>query len=337
MTASLDRNLIERLTRPGLRLSGLEDWLMNEVWTQASFEAAGRSPQKYLVRGETLVNERENLLRASASSLFNELASEPAKEKTISSFLARNSKLAVVVFDGCSLREMPRLLDLAKASGREVLEYACSRAAVPSETEYFISERLGPGLPSVGPSRLSERGELKQKNIRYYYYGQTTDHHTIQEGGHDVGQDGEESFLLWSRFPDQRYTDSSATSEAMFDGIWDGLEQAWKRTVQAVPPGRTVLVTSDHGYIFLGSGLSDPAMKGVARVLDGGRFRLFDQNGSMPEADSGLYIDASRKLAVMAGRGHNRFPGPNSQSIYRHGGLTLMEMLTPWIVLGPVQ
>ena|GEM_PF-4505999 len=26
-----------------------------------------------------------------------------------------------------------------------------------------------------------------------------------------------------------------------------------------------------------------------------------------------------------------------AQSVYRHGGLTLMEMLTPWIVLGPVQ
>lgn len=328
MTAVLDRALIERYTRPGLRMPGIEDWLLNEVWTQAAFEAAGNSPQAYLLLGEALLNGRENLLRASAPSLFTELTAAPAEEKTISYFLTHNPKSAVVIFDGCSLREMPRLIDLAGASGREVIECGCSRAAVPSETEYFIADRLGLGLPAVGPSQLSGRSELKQRNVRFYYYGQTTDYHTIR--------DGEESLLLWSRFPDQRYTDSTATNETMFDGIWDGLEQAWKRTVQAVPPDRTVLLTSDHGYIFFGPGLSDPALKGVDRVLDGKRYRFFSSPEPLPQADSSLWVDKDRRLCVLAGRGHNRFQGPGAQSVYRHGGLTLMEMLTPWIVLGPV-
>ncbi|MCL5421045.1 MAG: hypothetical protein M1461_01040 [Nitrospirae bacterium] len=276
-----------------------------------------------------MLNERENLLRAAAASLFDELAAPPAVERTVPVFLAQNPKSAVVIFDGCSLREMPRLLDLAGASGRKVIAYGCSRAAVPSETEYFISDRLGLGLPAIGPSQLSSRSELKQSNIRFYYYGQTTDYHTIRNK--------EESLLLWSRFPDQRYTDSTATNETMFDGIWDGLEQAWKRTVQAVPPDRTVLVTSDHGYIFLGPGLSDPALKGADRVLDGKRYRFFSSTQSLPQADNGLWVDKDRRLGVLAGRGHNRFPGPGAQSVYRHGGLTLLETLTPWIELGPVK
>lgn len=181
----------------------------------------------------------------------------------------------------------------------------------------------------INPSQLSGRSELKQRNIRYYYYGQTSDYYSIK--------DGDEQLLLWSRFPDQRYTDSTAHNEAMFDGIWDGLEQAWKRTVQAVPPDRTVLVTSDHGYIFLGPGMSDPGLRGIDRVLDGKRFRFFDPAEAMPLEEDGLKIDTARRLAIMAGRGHNRFQGPGSQSVFRHGGLTLMEMLTPWIVLGPLQ
>lgn len=326
--AALDRDLLDHLTRPGTRLPELERWLLDEVWTQAAFESAGRSPQTYLLRGEKLVSERENLLRIAAASLFDELTAAPADGKTIGEFFSQNQKSATVVFDGCSLREVPRLLELAKASRRDVLELGCSRAAVPSETEYFVSERLGLGLPTIGPSQLPGRGELKQRNVRFYYYRQTSDHHTIQ--------DGEESFLLWSRFPDQRYTDSTATDESMFDGLWDGLEQAWRRTVQAVPPDRKVLVTSDHGYIFLGSGLSDPSLKGADRVLDGKRFRVFEPNEPLPVSGNGLWVDASRRLAVLAGRGHNRFQGPGAQSVYRHGGLTLMEMLTPWLLLGPV-
>jgi len=323
----LDRELIKLLTLPGQRLPGIENWLMNEVWTQAAFEAAGSSPQAYLLRGETMVNERENLLRTAASSLFNELVSAPSEDRTISSFCQSNSRTAVVIFDGCSLREIPKLLALAGDSRRQVVECGCGRAAIPSETEYFVSDRLGMGLDAMGPSQLSGRGELKQRNIRYYYYGRTSDYHTIE--------DGDEQLLLWSRFPDQRYTDSTANDETMFDGIWDGLEQAWKRTVQSVPPDRTILVTSDHGYIFLG--MSDPSMKGVDKALDGKRFRFFGPNESLPEASNGLWVDAGRRLAVMAGRGHNRFQGPGAQSVYRHGALTLMEMLTPWIVLGPVQ
>lgn len=328
MKAVLDRALIESFTRPGPRLPGIEDWLLYEVWTQTAFEATGKSPKEYLLRGEKLLNGRENLLRASASSLYDELAAAPAVEKTVGHFLAQNLKSAVVIFDGCSLREIPRLIGLAGDSGRKVIECGCSRAAVPSETEFFISDRLGLGLPAISPSQVSSRNELKKMKIRFYYYGQTTDFHTIR--------DGEESLLLWSRFPDQRYTDSTAVNESMFDGIWDGLEQTWKRTVQAVPPDRMVLVTSDHGYIFLGSGCDDPALKGRDRVLDGKRYRFFDSADSLPADESGLWVDKTRRLAVLAGRCHNRFPGSGAQSVYRHGGLTLMEMLTPWIVLGPV-
>lgn len=327
--AALDRELLDRLTRPGARLPQLERWLLDEVWTQTAFESAGKSPQTYLRRSEGLVNERENLLRTAAASLFDELTATSAQDRTVCTFFGRNPRSAAVLFDGCSLREVPRLLELAKASRREVLEIGCSRAAIPSETEYFISDRLGLGLPAVGPSQLTGRAELKQRNVRFYYYRQTSDHHTIQ--------DGEESFLLWSRFPDQRYTDSTATDESMFDGLWDGLEQAWRRTVQALPPDRKVLITSDHGYIFLGSGLSDPSLKGADRALEGKRFRVFEPNESLPANGNGLWVDAGRRLAVLAGRGHNRFQGPGAQSVYRHGGLTLMEMLTPWLVLGPVK
>ena len=54
-------------------------------------------------------------------------------------------------------------------------------------------------------------------------------------------------------------------------------------------------------------------------------------------ADFLLCVDNTRWLAILDGRSHDRPQAPSaSQSVYRHGGPTLMEMLTPWLVLGPV-
>lgn len=327
--SSFDSSLLLALTDPAPRLPGLEAWLSEEVWSDAAFERAGRSPKDYLLAGERLVNERESLLAATAPQVYSELASAPVPDRTIKRFFAEHPRSAAVLFDGCSLREVPRLIELARASRRAVLQRGCGRAAVPSETIQYVANRLDLGLPAIGPSQLTSRGELRERNVRYYYFAQSNSYHTIE--------DGDQSLLLWCRFPDQRYTDSTAVDEGLFDGAWDGFETAWRNTVQALPPDRTVLVTSDHGYVFLKSGFSDTRLKNLDRVLNGKRFRFHEENEALPARAPGLWLDESRRLTVLAGRGHNRPQAPSaSQSVYRHGGLTLMEMLTPWLVLGPV-
>ena len=329
MTAPvLKSEFLNHLTRPGPRLSGLSSWLLTDIWSEAAFEAAERSPQAYLLNGERWVNALETLMVAAGNRLHSELADPPSGKFEIGGFLNENRDAAVVVFDGCSLREIPRLLQLAQDSGREVRTLTCGRAALPSDTEAFVGGRLGLGLPATGPSRLTSRAELRERNIRYFYFSNPGDHHTI-----DASQG---SLLLWSRFPDQRYTDSTAVDEKLYDALWDGLELVWQRTVQAVPPDRPILVTSDHGYVFLGAGLSDPSLNGFDRSLDGKRFKAFGPDEELPAPRPGLWVDRQRRLAMLAGRCHNRPKAPSaSRSVYRHGGLTLMEMLTPWLVLEP--
>ena len=320
---------LEQLTRPGPRLPGLTSWLLHEVWSEAALQAAGGSPQIYLLNGERWVNALETLMTAAGGRLYAELADSPSEHFSVGRFLRENQGSAVVVFDGCSLREVPRLVQLARDSGRKVRSLGCGRAALPSDTEAFVGARLGLGLPEIGPSKLTSRAELRKRNVRYFYFGNPGDHHTI-----DASQD---SLLLWSRFPDQRYTDSTAVDETLYDALWDGLELVWQRTVQAVPLDRPVLITSDHGYVFLGAGLSDPSLREVDRPLDGKRFRTFGPDETLPALRPGLWVDPQRRLAMLAGRGHNRPQAPSApRSVYPHGGLTLMEMLTPWLVLEPV-
>lgn len=327
--AALNASLLDQLTAPAPRLPQLERWLLDEIWNASAFERAGRSPKDYLLAGERQVNDREGLLGATASGVYRELGQAEVGNRTIGAFFEVHPRSAAVIFDGCSLRELPRLIELAQTSRRAVIEIGCSRAAIPSETTRFVVDRLELGLPELAPSQLASRRELRERNVRYYYFGQAASYHAIE--------DGPESILAWCRFPDQRYNDSTAVNEGLFDGIWDGFESAWRNTVQALPSDRTVLVTSDHGYVFLKSGFSDMRLKNADRVLAGKRFRLFAPDEVLPEPAVGLWVDESRRLAILSGRAHNRPQAPSaSQSVYRHGGFSLMEMLTPWLVLGPV-
>ena len=75
----------------------------------------------------------------------------------------------------------------------------------------------------------------------------------------------------------------------------------------------------------------------VDRPLEGKQFRVFGPDETPPAPGPGLRMDRRRGLAMLAGRCHNRPKAlSESRSVYRHGGLTLMEMLAPWLVLEPV-
>jgi hypothetical protein len=325
---TLTRAVLDELTQPGFRLPRLQDWLMNEVWTMERYKSLGGKPSEYLLEGEAFVHHRETLLTFAGESLYDELVGMTPENRSIKAFFDQHPGAAVVIFDGCSIRELPRLVELAGASGRPVLEKSYAYAAVPSETETFIAQRMGLGLPPISPSQLEGRADLRNQNIRAYWFRQPTQQIKIE--------DTDESLLLWMRFPDMRFMDTHAATVDLFDSIWDMLETVWIRTVQKVPPSRPVLVTSDHGYIFLGPNLSEPRLAGIDRSLEGKRFREFSAAEELPAKTRGLWIDPARRLAVIAGRVHNRPQAPSpSNSVYRHGGLSLMEMLTPWLVLGP--
>lgn len=325
---SLDRSLLDVLTKPGARLPSLTRWLTEDVWTMSRYQALGQKPAAYLLEGESMIHRRETVLTLTGDSIYGELATPPPQERTIRGFLDSHPGAAVVILDGCSIREMPRLMELAQASGRAILESGCGRAAVPSETEQFIADRTGLGLSTISPNDLPGRRELRDQGIRAYWFRQPTEKQTIEQS--------DKALLLWMRFPDMRFMDTHAASPELFDSIWDMLETVWMRTVQAVPSSKPVLITSDHGYVFLGQGLSEPRLQGIDKPLDGKRFRFFEPNETLPEKRPGLWVDQAHKLAVLAGRIHNRPQAPSpSQSLYRHGGLSVMEMLTPWLVLGP--
>jgi hypothetical protein len=325
----LPREVFSQLTQPGPRRPWLENWLINEVWSRARFEAVQDIVQDYLWPGERAVKGVEELLAAAAMRAYDELLAAPPPERDLWHFLEAERPSAAVVFDGLSLRETPALLRLAAASGFKVKEIGCSVAAVPSETSDFTHQRLR--LSSrTSPINLPGRGELQAAGIGCVYFNSPHERRVLNSSA--------PALLLWSAFPDQTYRDADARFDRQFANIQTYLDTAWQNTVQQIPRGRPILVTSDHGYIFFGAGLSAPrshaGLRPIASRFGGERFLRLKADDPVPD-HADVAVIPSHSVAMIRGRVQVHTSGPDANKLYKHGGLSLMEMLTPWIVLEP--
>jgi hypothetical protein len=320
---SFTREIFDRLSAPGPRLDWLAAWLTGSVWSPERFNVL--SPVRYLEEGERITNEVEEVIAASAPRVYDELTAVPA-DRDVAEFLSAPTPEAVVVFDGLSLREVPALLRLAVDGGLSVIENGFSVAALPCETLDFVEQRLACGR--VAPSQLSGRRDLRDRGIAAYYYGRPGERHPLDADARCL--------LLWSSFPDNTYRDSGARFAEHFEQVQTLLESAWKATVMSIPRGRRILVTSDHGYVFLGPGLSfsrhHDDLRPLTAYLGGERHARISERGEPPVHED-LAIYPGRDLAVLRGRIPLHPPGPSANKLYKHGGLSLMEMLTLWVVL----
>jgi hypothetical protein len=246
-------------------------------------------------------------------------------DRNLLTFLQGQQPCAAVVFDGLSLRELPLALRLAEQSGLAVEEQGISFAALPSETNDFVEQRLKV-RSGINPAKLPRRRDLQAQGITTYHYSHLNERHLLTAEA--------PALLLWSRFPDVVYKDSGARFAEHFEEIHAQFETAWMNTVQQIPPGRPILVTSDHGYIFLEQTTPRTRfeLSPLSQRFGNTRFhRLTPAEPPLNHPDVAHLT--SRHLECLRGRVTTHSSGEGANKLYRHGGLSLMEMLTPWLVL----
>ena len=317
----------QQLFGEGSRLQAVTEWLTSKVWSPERY--ATLSSDDYLRKGEAAVCELEELIAAGAPRVWDELAAASAAAPTIANWLGLSAPLplasprAAVVFDGLSLRELPMLLEHAAASGFEVKSAQTIATCLPTETRSFVEERVV-GKP-ISPSDLPSRREFTEKNAQAFYFGQPNSRDNFPVG---------RSLLVWSHYPDGLFFDDGARSEKLFGTFASYIETIWKNTVQAIPAGVPIVVTSDHGYVFFGAGGEAAALHHDAgSLVEQGRWRVFPPDAQFPAWHPDLQLVPSRRLALIRGRIRTRKQGPSSGRLYQHGGFSLMETLVPWLEL----
>jgi hypothetical protein len=314
---------LDRLVIPGPRLPWIKQWLLDDIWSRENYLKL--KPGDFLYRGEGTVNEFEQLIAAAADRTYGELLAGPDPGKNLLETLSHPDH-AVVIFDGLSLREIPIVIGLAEKSGLKISRTDASLAAVPCETMDFIARELPCGR--IAPSQLPTRKELKERGIAAVYSGNYTQ--GIPENH------GRSALLVWSSFPDMTYRDSGAKFDSHFENIHAMFETAWMSTVQRIKGKKKIVVTSDHGYIFFGAGMDFPRqpaeLKDLNPYFGNDRYVTLTEKPDPPSSND-VFIDSSRQVALIKGRVKTRSTGEAAARLYKHGGLSLMEMLTPWIEL----
>jgi hypothetical protein len=317
----------QRLSDEGPRLQAITGWLTGTVWSPERYAAS--SSEDYFREGEAAVYGLEKLIAAGAPRVWDELAAESATAPTLADWLGLSAPLplpsphAAVVFDGLSLRELPMLLAQASASGFRVKSARTIGTCLPTETRSFVEQRVL-GRPA-SPSELPGKREFAEKNAQAFYFGQPNSRDNFPAG---------RSLLVWSHYPDGLFFDDNARSEKLFDTFASYIETIWKCTVQAIPAGIPIVVTSDHGYVFFGAGGEVGALQADAgSLVEQSRWREFPPGVTFPAWHPDLQLIPSRRLALLRGRIRTRKPGPSSNRLYQHGGFSLMEVLVPWLEL----
>lgn len=316
-----------RLFAEGERLPAIKSWLMDTVWTGDRYRQT--APDQYLRTGEEAVCRLEELVATGAQQVWDELQAESFRAPTVKGWLGLDAPLpltqpkAAIIFDGLSLREIPLLLQMAEASGLRVKSTQAVATCLPTDTMHFVEQRvLGTRL---GPSQLRGRAEFAEKNAEAFYLDQPNTRHVFPEG---------RNLLVWSTYPDRLFFNDEARTEALFTTFHrDYIPTIWKCTAQAIPRGVPIVVTSDHGYIFLGASLEATRSSDAPELLGQARMKEFAPDEFFPAWHPDLQICPQNRLAMLRGRLRARPQGASSRKLYQHGGFSLMEVLVPWIEL----
>ena len=318
-----------RLFAAGERLPSIKSWLLDTVWSPDRYRQ--NEPEQYLRTGEEAVCHLEELIATGALEVWNELHADSQRAPTLKSWLGLDAPLplpdprAAIVFDGLSLRELPLLLQMAQASGLRVKSLQAVATCLPTETIDFVDERvLG---ARIGPSQLPGRTELAAKNTQAFYLDQPNTRNTFPEG---------RNLLVWSSYPDRLFSDDQARGETLFANFHQNFIPAiWKCTVQAMPHGVPIVITSDHGYIYFGASLDASRPTDAPGLLGQARSKEFRPDEFLPAWHRDLQILPHSRTALLRGRLRARPQGPSSRKLYQHGGFSIMEVLVPWIELEP--
>jgi|LSQX01.2.fsa_nt_gb hypothetical protein len=299
--------------------------LMDEIWTcQALAKGAADDFGDYLRHGEQAASRFEKDIYDIYSDMYR-LLEEPAhpRKLRIKSEILDTEQFTLVIFDALSLREVPALLEVFSELRVEVsVDYALS--CVPSDTSSFAYEHFAANGPSAIANTLRPSGWAFR-------------HVKKRDWQPDFAAD-ECGRVIWALYPDDIFNLDHGAISYGHDII--APVQGILRAILQADPVLPLVVTSDHGYIWQG----DANTWGVS----GDEERILAKHFKNQRCTTSATIDEAMKLAsgtggkawvsdrTAAARGRFAWGGKVKGPIklYKHGGVSLMECITPWLSVG---
>ena len=247
----------------------------------------------------------------------------PKTSDRLKAWTSRGNGKAVLIVDALSLREMPLILAAAEARDITPSSAAITGAQSPTTTDQFAMS-LG------ASSRAALAHDGKPKGFALFGGNCRTD--VLSLPFEDCPVPPEPNLVIWHTWLDdllhvQKKSPDAASKAAMSafqsDGFWN--------FVAKLRQGRSLVITSDHGYAvskLFSSEISEPDAAAILRDAFGASRCVKASSAWTQRFMPPLVLEHNRHHVIV---GQTKWKAPGGFPNICHGGLSLLEAAVPWM------
>ena len=218
---------------------------------------------------------------------------------------------ALVLMDSLSLREACLLRQRLLAHGYEVLAFDYAFSEIPAETEVFCQRHFGASAPSA------------VNDPRFVY---------VRADAPPLDELRRDQLIIWGTYPDWfwAHAHSGKTEHIPPAEIYLKTEIMLLGILERIKGHGEIVISSDHGCLVLKAGMAWPTPQpyyGYLKDVMGARTApVSDSKQARVLLEQGMIVPHEGRFLVKG-----RYTG--DFGVYLHRGLSLMECLTPWLVV----
>ena len=329
---TLDAGVLQGLTK-GTPEDAWRVIINNAIEIASKPLATGNAPSEVTKRDRE-IGALDHFLATSGWDLWQAFGDtvERTSDRLVRWWAEPYSAKAVLILDGLSLRELPWLLQGAKERGFTLHEVTANASELPGETNEF-ARALGFG----SRSQLQNNGGGHAHKLQPAYT-ECVDMAWQDCAGLIDAAPGAKNWMFWHEWPDKKLHDGSGAGQGLDTLTRDAAEQLssddfWA-FVERLATGRRLVITSDHGYAA--TGLFFDAAEEQATFLKA----TFKSGRSIAGTGAtgpfvppvALHINSPHGAHLIA-VGRWKWRSQGGYPTLAHGGLSLLEVLSPFVEL----
>ena len=320
---ALTMDILERLTKA----ASAQAWqtLIHEASAIASAPLSIANAPGEVTKRDRAIGELDHFLAVGGWELWQSFGEtvERTSERLVRWWGEPYSAKAVLILDGLSLRELPWLLQGAKERGFTLHQSSVTASELPGETTAF-ARALG----------FSSRSQLQNDGAGLAHRLAPACTESVDLPWRDCAKqvDAAPNWVFWHHWPDSKLHDGAGAGQGLDMLTKDAAAQLssddfW-HFVERLATGRRLVITSDHGYAA--TGLFFDATDAQGAFLK----NTFKSGRSLPgPADAGAFVPPVA-LAInhhLLALGRWKWRSQGGYPTLAHGGLSLLEVLSPFV------
>lgn len=310
-----------------------EAWgvIINRAVDMASKPLAAGSAPSEIVKRDREIAELDLFLSTSGWDLWQAFGScvERTSDRLLRWWAEPFSAKAVLILDGLSLRELPWLLQGAKEHGFTLHEVGANASELPGETDEF-AHALG----------FASRSKLQNNGGGLAHKLQSAQTETVDLPWKDCEAlvANTPNQIFWHHWPDAKLHDGSGAGQGLEPLTKDIAQQLTSDDFWAfvgrLATGRRLVITSDHGYAATGyfPDVDGEVGQFLKQTFSGGRSKSGTGDTGPFVPPVALQITSPHGAHLLA-LGRRKWRNPGGYPTLTHGGLTLLEVLSPFVEL----